>query len=276
MPQTKTLFITGCSSGLGRALCHAALDKGYRVVATGRELSRLPEPSERLLPLTLDVNNRQQMQAAVTQAVAWSGQIDVLINNAGYGQMGPLLELESDRLALQMRTNLLAPLQLIQMVVPHMPRHTASCIINIGSISATLSTPFAGAYCASKAALQSVSDALRMELKPLGIHLITVQAGAIASAFASNANQALPSLTGEYQQLAAQVRSRADASQAKPTPAAQVAETILAELDKSRPANRLRVGYGARLYPLLAKLPSRVSDWILCRRFGLNSRFESK
>lgn len=271
----KTVLITGCSSGLGKALCQQARASGYRVVATARNGDRLPKEDEYLLPLQLDVNQPEQVSRCIAEAVAWAGKIDILINNAGFGQMGPLLTLPMDKLRLQMETNLVAPLAMTQAVVPHMPRHAGAAIVNIGSISALLSTPFAGAYCASKAALHRAGDALRMELKPLGIHLMTVQAGAIASEFANNANQLLPDTDGEYHQLSNQIKNRADASQANPTPATRVAGEIFAALAKPSPTNYLSSGYGSRLYPLLARLPHRLTDWLLCRRFGLNKRFEN-
>ena len=274
MDKMKTIFITGCSSGLGRALCEEALAIGFRVIATARDSTCLPQRTENLLPLALDVNDSEQIAYAVRIASAWADGIDILVNNAGYGQMGPMMSLQPEQVVRQMETNLIAPLKLIQAVVPHMPLHAGATIVNIGSISATLTTPFAGAYCASKAALQSASDALRMELKPMGINVMTVQAGAIASEFASNANRELPELSGEYAQLSEHIRSRANASQANPTPAKSVAEAIIFELKKSTPSNLLRTGYGAMLYPLLAKLPISITDWLLCRRFGLDKPFQ--
>lgn len=271
----KTALVTGSNSGLGNALCETLRSAGFQVVATARDTSQLPPSNAHRLSLALDVNNPQQIDDVVHQAVQWAGKIDVLINNAGFGQMGPLLELTQQQLTHQLNTNLIAPLRLAQAVVPHMPRHSGAVIVNIGSISATVSTPFAGAYCASKAAIQRASDALRMELKPLGIHVMTVQAGAIASQFAHNAHQALPKQSGLYHSVAEQIQNRANASQANPTPAHQVAGRIVAQLGRRTPVNRLRTGYGAWTYPLMAWLPSKLTDAILCRRFGLHRKFNA-
>lgn len=270
----KTALVTGSNSGLGKALCETLLSAGFRVVATARDTSQLPPSNTHRLSLALDVNNPQQIDDAVNQAAQWAGKIDVLINNAGFGQMGPLLELDHQQLSHQLNTNVIAPICLAQAVVPHMPRHAGAMIVNIGSISATLSTPFAGAYCASKAAIQRASDALRMELKPLGIHVMTVQAGAIASQFAHNANQALPEQRGLYHSVATHIQSRANASQTNPTSAHQVANSIVAQLSRRTPVNRLRTGYGAWAYPLIAWLPSKLTDMLLCRRFGLDCTFK--
>lgn len=273
----KTVLITGCSSGIGRALTEAFLLRGYRVYAAVRTAGSLQDLQHaQLRELVLDVNDPDAIAAAMTHIEADSGYLNTLVNNAGFAAMGPVLELDEQRLQQQFATNVFAPVALTRACLSLL-RQAASAgqpaqVVNIGSISGITTTPFSGAYCASKAALHSLSDALRMELAPFNIQVITVQPGAIESKFGDNSLASLSNLITDdslYAPLRPFIQARATASQQNPTPAPEFAEILVQRLD-TNPTEVLRIGNGSRALPLLKwLLPTRLLDRILRKRFGL-------
>lgn len=274
MTPTRIALVTGCSSGIGRALTQALVQAGYTVYAGARKPEALAElAGPQVRPLRLDVNNADDIRAAIAQIDNQAGRLDLLVNNAGYGAMGPLAEMPLAEVEAQFATNLFAPLALIQAAFPLMRRQGRGTIVNIGSVSGILPTPFSGAYCASKAALHTLSDVLRMELAPFGIGVITVQPGAIASEFGNTASQRLAdTLQGEqsaYGAVAGDIRKRAGASQEHPTSAEDFAAQLVRALDQRHHAV-VRIGNGSTLMPLIRHLlPQALQDRILSRKFGL-------
>ena len=209
---------------------------------------------------------------ALTRLAEELDSLDILINNAGYGAMGPLLDGGVDALRQQFETNVFAVIGVTRALFPLL-RRSRGLVVNIGSVSGVLVTPFAGAYCASKAAVHALSDALRLELAPFGVRVLEVQPGAIASQFASNAQrQAEQVLASDsaWWPLREQVQARARASQDKPTSAAVFAKGVLAAVSRSPVPAVVRLGNGSTALPLMARLlPRRLLDWALRKRFGL-------
>lgn len=274
----KTVLITGCSTGIGRALTEVFLQQGYRVYATARNtqsLNDLQHPE--LRPLAMDVNSDEDVAAAMTAIEADSGYLNCLINNAGYAAMGPVTELTHDKLLQQFSTNVFAPVALTKACLPLLRKAASeqqpAQVVNIGSVSGILTTPFSGAYCATKAALHSLTDALRMELAPFHIEVITVQPGAIQSSFGKNSLASLDGLLEEgslYSPVRSFIEARANASQDNPTPAADFANTLIAQL-MSKPAPVIRIGNGSTALPFLKRwVPLSLLDRILKKKFGLN------
>jgi short-subunit dehydrogenase len=146
--------------------------------------------------------------------------------------------------------------------------------VNIGSVSGVLVTPFAGAYCASKAAVHALTDALRLELAPFSIEVMEVQPGAIASSFGANASQQAEQLIDEaspWWPIRDGIRARANASQDNPTPTSHFARNLLNAVQRKSRPNLLRLGNGSRSMPLLAALlPKALLENVLKKRFGLN------
>ncbi|AUF97892.1 short-chain dehydrogenase [Pseudomonas sp. 02C 26] len=268
-----TVLITGCSSGIGRALADAFRDAGHEVWATARK----PEAVAQLAAAgftarQLDVNDSAELARLTDELQASHGGLDILINNAGYGAMGPVLDGGVDGLREQFETNVFALVGVTRTLFPLL-RRNRGLVINIGSVSGVLVTPFAGTYCASKAAVHALNTALRLELAPFGIRVMEVQPGAIASQFASNAQQQAEHLIAAdspWWPLREHIRARARASQDKPTPTAEFAQGVLAAAGKSPVPALVRLGNGSRALPLLAwLLPRRLLDSILRKRFGL-------
>ncbi|WP_257275291.1 MULTISPECIES: SDR family oxidoreductase [unclassified Endozoicomonas] len=271
----KNVLITGCSSGIGLALALELNQRGFKVWATARKLESIKHLSEkRIRTAELDVTDEDQVNRVLKEIQAEDGGLDILINNAGYGGMGAVAELPREELLQQFETNVFAPVLLANKVIKEMCANKEGTIINIGSISGEVTTPFSGLYCASKAAFNSFSDALRMELQPFGIRVLTVLPGAIKSRFAENANEALDRVFTEdslYFPIEEGVRARASASQNRPTPAETVALEIAAWLESSSQRGILRVGNGSRALPELKRwLPVSWFEAILRRKFRLD------
>jgi NAD(P)-dependent dehydrogenase (short-subunit alcohol dehydrogenase family) len=273
MPQPVAL-ITGCSSGIGRALADAFQGAGYQVWATARrdeDVAVLDQAGFR--GVLLDVNDEPAVQRLAELLQNETGGLDVLINNAGYGAMGPLLDGGSQAIRRQFETNVFAVVGVTRALFPAL-RERRGLVVNIGSVSGVLVTPFAGAYCASKAAVHALNDALRLELAPFGIEVMEVQPGAIASNFASNASREMAAVVSEdsaWWPLRQFIQARAAASQDKPTPAIDFARELLAAAQKSPRPRLVRIGNGSRALPLLSRwVPSGLLDKVLKKRFGLD------
>ena len=220
----------------------------------------------------LDVNDPPAL-ALLAERLADDG-LDMLINNAGYGAMGPVLDAGVEGMQRQFETNVFSVVGVTRALFPALRRNNG-LVVNIGSVSGVLVTPFAGAYCASKAAVHALSDALRMELAPFGIRVLEVQPGAIDTSFASNAcaeAEVLIAQDSPWWPMREGIRARARASQDKPTPVAALAEAVFNATQKTRPPALLRYGNGSRALPLLAALlPGCLLQKILMKRFGLNT-----
>lgn len=234
------VLITGCSSGIGRALADAFKAAGFEVWASARQ----PDDVAALTAagfnaLQLDVNDSAALQRLSEQ---W-GELDVLINNAGYGAMGPLLDGGTEAMQRQFETNVFSIVGVTQALFPAL-RRNKGLVVNIGSVSGVLVTPFAGAYCASKAAVHALSDALRMELAPFGVQVMEVQPGAINTSFAKNAGAQAELLIHEqspWWPLREGIRARSQASQDKPTPASEFAADVLKAVQHVRPLSLIHI-----------------------------------
>lgn len=273
---TPVALITGCSSGIGRALAETMRDAGYQVWACARKPADLASlQAAGLRALALDVNDAQAIARALAELHQEAGRLDVLVNNAGYGAMGPLLDAGAAGMRQQFETNVFSLVELTRACFTLL-RASQGLVVNIGSVSGVLVTPFAGAYCASKAAVTALSDALRMELAPFAIDVMEVQPGAIASRFGNTASQQASELLREdspWWPLREAVQARANASQQDATPAETFARQLLAAIQRKNRPLRVRIGKGSRALPLLAALlPKRLLMRVLQRRFALDKR----
>lgn len=273
---TPVALITGCSSGIGRALAEAMRDAGYQVWACARKPADLASlQAAGLRALALDVNDAQAIARALAELHQEAGRLDVLVNNAGYGAMGPLLDAGAAGMRQQFETNVFSLVELTRACFTLL-RASQGLVVNIGSVSGVLVTPFAGAYCASKAAVTALSDALRMELAPFAIDVMEVQPGAIASRFGNTASQQASEVLREdspWWPLREAVQARANASQQNATPTEAFARQLLAAIQRKNRPLRVRIGKGSRALPLLAALlPKRLLMRVLQRRFALDKR----
>jgi len=166
----KIALITGASAGIGRATALALANAGYQTYATARRIESIDDLSKQGLPtLALDVTNERSMTEAISTIESQTDGIDILINNAGYSEMGPIEEVSMERIRHQFETNVFGSFRLCQLVLPGMRRKHNGRIINISSMGGEFTTPLVGIYHASKYAVESISDALRFEVQPFGV-----------------------------------------------------------------------------------------------------------
>ena len=273
MNSQKTILITGCSSGIGAALAQEFHQRGHRVIATARRIESLQAlAAQGMRTLALDVNDGASIAVAVAALQSDSDHVDILINNAGYGQFGAVMDVEPDDLRRQFETNVFAPVALSRAALPLLRKSGVGCIANMGSISGIVTTPFAGVYCASKAALHALSDAMRMELAPLGVRVVTIQPGGIASKFGATGEAQVKLPQGSlYAPIARFVLGRAKASQRGATPVDDFAREVADHLLLADPPAVCRTGAQSTRLPLLKRwLPTRVLDRKMQKLFGLD------
>ncbi len=273
MSNQKIILITGCSSGIGAALALEFHSRGHWVYATARRVEAVAElKAKGLRTLALDVNDAASMASALAAVQGETGHLDILINNAGYGQFGAVMDTDLADLREQFETNVFAPVVLTRAALPLLRKSAAACIANMGSISGVVTTPFAGVYCASKAALHALSDAMRMELAPMGLHVVTIQPGGIASNFGATGAAHVKLPEGSlYAPIARFVLGRAKASQRGATPVEAFTREVVDHLLRADPAPVCRTGAQSTRLPLLKRwLPIRMLDRKLQKRFGLD------
>ena len=218
------------------------------------------------------MNNAEQVAACAERLRSEAGRLDLLVNNAGYGAMGPVLDADRATLLKQFDTNVFAPLEMVR-AHADLLREARGLIVNIGSVSGVTTTPFSGVYCASKAALHALSDALRLELAPFGIQVLTVQPGAIASEFGNNASAAITMAEDSwFKPWEKAVQARAKASQnARSTSAREFAEELMDYIRKPLRPETALIGSGARSMVRLKRwLPTSILDTRLRKRFKLD------
>jgi NAD(P)-dependent dehydrogenase (short-subunit alcohol dehydrogenase family) len=270
--NAPVVLISGCSTGIGRALAMEFAVRKWRVFATARKPAAIDDlKAENVETCALDVTDEKSITVCVDSIMAKAGRIDMLINNAGLLLIGPLIELEASELRRQFETNVIGLAALIRAVAPHMIGRKSGKIVNISSISGVLPTPFAGAYSSTKAAVTALSDSLRMELAPFGIQVITVQPGGIKSNLSENADKNLDRFKkSPYGPIQSFIVARANASQENAMPVEDFAKKLIDELLKKKTPVLIRLGEGSKLLPFIAKFPFTFIDALLSKKFGLN------
>lgn len=271
---SPVVLLTGCSTGIGRALALAFREAGCRVFATARRpelLEDLVSPS--LTALALDVTDEASVRAAVTAVVTEAGRIDLLVNNAGLALFWPIAEVPLERVRRVMETNVLGALAVAQAVIPHMIQAKRGHIVNVGSISGLLTTPFAGAYCASKAAMHALSESMSLELGPFGIQVTTMQPGAVRTALSDNAALAFDDLNwseSPYAPIKDDILERSRTAANSTVSAEDFARRTVAALLTDPPPRIHRLGtHSSRGVWYKRLLPPRLLEGVLRRKYGL-------
>jgi NAD(P)-dependent dehydrogenase (short-subunit alcohol dehydrogenase family) len=251
-PMTKNSsprvwFITGTSSGLGRAIAQAALDHGDRVVATARSTDHIADLERDFadVALPLDVTDPDQARAAIDAAVDAFGRIDVVVNNAGYGALGALEELSDEELRSQFETNLFGALQVTRAALPQLRRQRSGHIVQLSSLSATVANPGESAYVGSKAALEGVSESLAKEVAHLGIRVTIVQPGPFRTDFAGRSLQKADPIDDYADTVGAarELIGQLDGNQ--PNDPTRGAEAIIRAIESTDPPLHLALGEDA-------------------------------
>lgn len=245
-----TWLITGCSTGLGRALAETVLAAGHNAVITARDTATLTELAEAYpqtsLAVPLDVRFGDQVIAAVDTAHQRFGDIDVLVNNAGYGYRAAVEEGEEDEIKQMFETNYYGAVRMINAVLPGMRYRSSGTIINISSIAGQRSAPGSGFYAASKAALESTSEALQQEVEPLGIRVAIVQPGPFRTDFAGRSLHQSADPIEAYAETAGRRRKEHDTLDGnQPGNPVLAAKALIALAEAEHPPMRLVLGSDA-------------------------------
>lgn len=271
--MNKILFITGCSTGIGLYCAQALNTRGYTVIASCRK----PEDVQKLLDLgikaiPMDMNDSDSIQDGFRELMKLTGnQLDILINNAGYGQAGALEDIPREALRSQFETNVFGLMELTALAIPVMRRQGWGRIINLSSVLGIISMPFRGAYNASKYAVEGLSDTLRLELKSSGIKVISIEPGPIESQFRANAvDNSLKKITvnnsyfkKQYQAMLTTYKSKKNNSSFTQTPEA-VLKKILKAIESKNPKAKYPVTFPAHLFSVLKRcLPVSWLDKVL-------------
>ncbi|MBA2650509.1 MAG: SDR family NAD(P)-dependent oxidoreductase [Legionella sp.] len=269
----KTILITGCSSGIGHDAAIALSKRGHHVIASCRK----EMDCQRLQVLgidvvQIDVNKSESIQAGFAKVLEkTSGRLDILINNAGYGQMGALEDIPRDALRQQFETNVFGLLEMSQKAIPLMRHQKNARIINISSILGHVSMPFRGAYNASKYAVEGLSDTLRLELKASGIDVISIVPGPIVSQFRDTCienslakiNKDHSYYKTQYERLLGDYKLNKNKSMFTKTTDAVISKLIHA-IESKRPKVRYKVTLPAYLLCLLKRcLSTKRLDYFL-------------
>jgi NAD(P)-dependent dehydrogenase (short-subunit alcohol dehydrogenase family) len=263
--QKQVILITGCSTGIGHDAAFSLAQRGHRVIASCRkekDVQRLNELGcEAIL---MDMDDSDSIQNAFAEVLTRTqGTLDVLINNAGYGQAGALEDISREVLRQQFETNVFGLMELTRLAIPVMRRQGAGRIINMSSVLGLISMPFRGAYNASKYAVEGLCDTLRLELKPAGIHVICVEPGPINSQFRDNVidislqkiEMTRSHFEKQYQQmLGAFKQKKSDSMFTKSTDV--VVKKLIHAIESRNPRSKYPVTFPTHLFIVLKRILS--------------------
>jgi NAD(P)-dependent dehydrogenase (short-subunit alcohol dehydrogenase family) len=258
------VVITGCSSGIGRALAQACAGAGLLVYATARDVGGIADlAGARTTVLPLDVTDESTMTPVIRDAVARHGGIAALVNNAGYALPGAVEDLDIADIRAQFETNVFGAIRLTQQVIPVMRAAGAGLILNMSSMGGRLTFPGGGAYHASKHALEAFSDALRFEVAGYGIDVVVIEPGLVRTAFGQAARARLRARhftgpNGDFNRAVALSNTAAyDAPDSGAGTAEEVARFVCGVMRHERPRARYRVLRSAHTFMNLRR---RLSD----------------
>jgi NAD(P)-dependent dehydrogenase (short-subunit alcohol dehydrogenase family) len=248
--QPRIWFITGASSGFGRAIAEAALAAGDTVVAAARRPDAMADlvdsAPDRIAAVALDVTDPDRIAAAVGEVLDRHGRIDVLVNNAGRGVIGAVEETTNDELRDLMDLHFFGPAALTRAVLPHMRERGSGAIVQMSSMGGRFTFPGAGAYSATKFALEGWSEALAKEVDQFGIRVVIVEPGAFRTSFNGSGALQISEAIPDYDGLIGPVRSgMAEDDGTQPGDPAKAAAAILQAIDSPDPPLRLALGNDA-------------------------------
>ncbi len=261
-------LITGCSTGLGRALADAVIGTGHNAIVTARNVSGVADLAEtapeRVLAVALDVTRPDQVVSAVQQAEERFGGVDVLVNNAGYGYRAAVEEGDDADVRTLFETHFFGTVAMIKAVLPGMRARRRGAIVNISSIGAQLTPVGSGYYSAAKAAIEGLSGALRGELAPLGISVTIVEPGAFRTDFAGRSLAQSANVIDDYAATAGQRRKERDTMHGnQPGDPAKAGAAIVAAVESPEPPAFLLLGADAlAAYRYVAdKRAEDIANW---------------
>ncbi len=245
-----TWFITGCSSGLGHSLATAVLEAGFNAVVTARDADKVKQFEQafpgRALAVALDLNDKASIADAVAQATVRFGDIDVLVNNAGYGYRAAVEEGDEKDVADLFDTHVFGPVALMKAVLPAMRARRQGTIINFSSIGAQFYNPGSGYYSAAKMAQEGITLTLKTEVEPLGLRVMVIEPGAFRTDFAGRSLKGAKTEIGDYAGTVGPRRKANDRTDGtQPGDPARAARLIVETVAKPKLPKRLLLGSDA-------------------------------
>jgi short-subunit dehydrogenase len=253
----KTVLITGASAGFGKLVAEKLLDEKYVVYAAARRVERMRDLEESGAKiLKMDVTSDQDVEDGVARVIEEQGRIDVLFNNAGYGSYGAVESVSMEEIRRQYEVNVFGAARMIQAVLPHMRAQKSGRIINTASVVGHISTPMIGWYASTKHAMEATSDALRMEVKRLGIHVVLIEPGAVRTEFEETALAALDAVDHpeDYTSIASGFRKYIQKMYAKSPGPESTARAVLKAIQTKRPKARYATTFDAKFLPRARRL----------------------
>ncbi len=257
----KIALVTGASSGLGEALATSLAQKGYIVYGTSRKVG----DETRFRLLTMDVQSEESVNAAVQQIIAEQGHIDVLINNAGVGIAGPLEVMSVESIQQAFDTNVFGLIRATQAVLPHMRQAQSGKIINISSIASEVALPYRAVYSSTKAAVDRITEALRLEVGRFGIQVSAIQCGDIQTSITAHRIMEYAADNPAYNSVFAKVAQNMNEGVSKGSTAEYVAAEIIQILEKEKMAKLYPVGKSYQKLSLALKrlLPGGLFEKVI-------------
>jgi len=271
--QQTVVLVTGCSKGgIGFYLCEEFARRDCIVYATARRLEALEGFSHpRIRKLSLDCTKDESVKRAIGEVMSAEGHIDILVNNAGVICISPIADISIEQAQKTFDTNVFGCLRTAQAVIPHMASRKKGLIVNVGSIVGDIPTPWNGMYCASKAALHSVTELLHMELKPLGLRAMLLTPGSVKSNLATNQAEVfrLPD-NSLYKAYMKQIIGRMYASQEAGVsmPTETFAQLAVKKILATNPPLYVILGGNTLVFSLLRWMPRAFVLWLVWRRFS--------
>lgn len=266
MPRKySSVLVTGASSGMGKDFALRLLKDGYAVFAAARSVDKMKDLAEAgATVIAMDISKEEDIVAAANQIDA-AGGVDVLINNAGFGQYGPVEDTPIDKARYQFEVNLFGLARLTQLLLPNMRAKGQGLVINISSMGGKIYTPLGAWYHATKHALEGWSDCLRLELKPHGIDVVIVEPGMIGTGFIEGVeDQFAVAENSAYAKLADGMQEASRAQSVPMSPPSTISDLVMKAIRANRPKTRYAGGALAR--PLIFArwlLPDRWFDRII-------------
>ena len=267
--MSKVVLITGGSSGIGKSIGEFLHHKGFAVYGTSRNPDKVVHS---IFPLVaLDVRDTKSIQLAVAKIIQETGRLDIVINNAGVGITGPLEEIPMEEIKNNFETNFFGPIEVMKAVLPQMRLQQSGLIINITSIAAYMGLPYRSVYSASKGALELITEALRMEVKPFGIQITNVAPGDFATNIAAGRFHAPVTKGSAYEKVYGDVLTTMDQHVDSGSNPNEMAEAVYRIIQEINPRIHYKVGAFKQKFSIVLKriLPDKVYEKMLMNHYNL-------